>query len=228
MLANLLDCGHVRLLSIEDDCPEDWNITGATHVSVSLPAGRSSQIQMELQGFVFGDRTMDAEIIPTRTRTDYRKMIRFMPEANHGNNEEIFNIAIESFQFDRRFHPAPDYDMRLAAIIIKAWVDNLDETLVCRLHGEIIGFLALKPKGPKAIFIHLAAVREKYRLSGAALSLYAAAVNRSAEAGINSVVGRISTLNTPVFNLYAFLGATFSNSRDVWLKTVPLELVGLD
>lgn len=69
-------------------------------------------------------------------------------------------------------------------------------------------------------FVHLAAVLERYRASGAALSLYAAAARDCKSQGVRFLEGRISTANPAVMNLYAFLGAKFSQPVDVYLKEV--------
>lgn len=214
----LLQYGPIRLLNIQTDSPVLPNLDGATHVRVSLPSGRSGQVALEAQGFTFGDRSLKASVIPARQKIDYQRLVRLTPEIARGGSEEILAIALSSFPTDRRFQVAPNYDDRLAAIILKAWVDDLEEVLVCRLKGELAGFLALKELGDKKISIHLAAVAEKYRSAGVALSLYAGAVSLALKRGLEMVEGRISTANTPVMNLYAYLGGAFSDPLDIYLK----------
>ena len=68
--------------------------------------------------------------------------------------------------------------------------------------------------------MHLAAVLERYRASGAAMSLYAAAARDCRSRGIRFLDGRVSTANPSVINLYAYLGAKFSDPMDVYLKEV--------
>ena len=217
---NLKDYGQVRLLNIEAEAPRDWDCSGATHVHVSLPAGRAGQAVLEPQGFVFGDRTVDVEIRPARTKLDYAKLVRIRPEAIYGHRQEILNIALAGFPYDRRFHVAPDYDHRLAAVVLEAWVNEIDEVLICRLKDEVAGFLAFRTVAERRVAVHLAAIQEKYRSAGVALSLYAGAVDWAVERNFEAIEGRISSLNMPVMNLYAFLGASFSNPRDVYLKVV--------
>jgi len=65
---------------------------------------------------------------------------------------------------------------------------------------------------------HLVAVEEKYRLSGAALGLYAKGVEVARERGYQKLVGRISTQNVAVMNIYAMFGAQFSAPEDIFLK----------
>lgn len=216
----LLSYGPIRLLNIEADSPELPDLHGASHVRVSLPAGRTGQEALEAQGFTFGDRTLKVSIIPARQKIDYQRLVRLEPDITQGGGAEILSIAQSSFPTDRRFQVAPNYDDRLAAIILKAWVDDLEEVLVCRLKGEVAGFLALKDLGDKKISVHLAAVAEKYRSAGVALSLYAAAVGRAVKLGFEVVEGRISTSNMPVMNLYAYLGGVFSDPLDIYLKEI--------
>ncbi|MDR1045157.1 MAG: GNAT family N-acetyltransferase [Candidatus Adiutrix sp.] len=214
------NCGAVRLLDLKAEAPEDWDFSGATHVRVSLPAGRAGQAAMEARGFVFGDRSLDVEIRPRKTKIDYGRLVRIKPEAIRDHRRELLDIALAAFPSDRRFHVAPDYDPLVAAAVLEAWVDELGEVLICRLKEEAAGFLALRETGDQRISVHLAAVAEKYRSAGVALSLYAGAVVRAVEQGYETIEGRISSLNMPVMNLYAFLGASFANPRDVYLKVV--------
>ena len=66
--------------------------------------------------------------------------------------------------------------------------------------------------------VHLAAVEAKYRVTGAAMGLYAKAIEVVRERGFKTLEGRISSFNTPVMNLYATFGAQFSEPQDVFLK----------
>lgn len=214
------DFGGVRLLDIEAVAPEEWDLSGVTHVRVSLPAGRRAQAVMEARGFIFGDRTLDVEIRPQKTKIDYGRLVRIKPETARDQHSEILDLALSAFPYDRRFHVEPDYDSRLAAEMLQRWVAELDEVMICRLKGEVAGFLALRDAGEKKISVHLAAVAEKYRVAGIALSLYAGAVDWAITRGYEAIEGRISSLNMPVMNLYAFLGASFANPRDIYLKKI--------
>ena len=68
---------------------------------------------------------------------------------------------------------------------------------------------------------HLVAVEEKYRLTGAALGLYAKGIEVARERGYQKLVGRISSQNVAVMNVYAMFGAQFSEPQDVFLKELP-------
>lgn len=222
--------GPHGLLEIEADGPGEWEAPGADYLRVSLPAGRAGQAAMEKRGFTWGDRTLGVTIRPRQTKIDYGKLVRLQPEvvpnlaqAPPELRSEILALAQSSFPTDRRFHLAPDYDQDLADLVIKSWVEELSgPVLVARVKGEVAGFLALKLvlERPSAVEIHLAAVGEKYRLAGVALSMYGAAVAWASAQGYESVTGRISSLNMPVMNLYSYLGATFEGPLDVYLKVL--------
>ena len=68
------------------------------------------------------------------------------------------------------------------------------------------------------MFVHLAAVEEKYRMTGAAMALYANACKIAKERGYKKLEGRVSTQNTAVMNVYAAFGATFSEPQDIFIK----------
>ena len=50
------------------------------------------------------------------------------------------------------------------------------------------------------------------------MSLYARAVEIAKEKGYKKLDGRISSQNTAVMNLYAYLGASFSDPEDIFIK----------
>ena len=81
-----------------------------------------------------------------------------------------------------------------------------------------MGFLDLESYGEKNCFIHLAAVKERYRAAGAAVSLYAYAILVAQGRSYEKVYGRISSANTAVMNLYSLLGGTFNNPVDVFVR----------
>ncbi|MEA5136741.1 MAG: GNAT family N-acetyltransferase [Candidatus Fimivivens sp.] len=207
----------IRLMDIECDKPYIWNATNATNVRVVMPSSNENMCAMIEKGFYPADRVLDVTINLSRSKLDFGKMIRTEPIIINNRRDEIFDIAKESFPFDRRFHLEVKYNNAVAEKVIRGWVDDLEEYYVCMHQDQCMGFLSLT-KMEDAAFVHLAAVRQKYRLSGAALSLYAAAARDCKKLGINMLNGRISTLNTAVINLYSFLGGNFSNPMDVFLK----------
>lgn len=183
-----------------------------------MPANADNEINMQKDGYFFADRTLHASINLSRFTIDTKKLIRLNIVSTKEHKEEIFEVARKSFPYDRRFHLAPETDNKAAEIEIKKWVENLDDVLVCFYKDSVIGFLALKETDSETLFVHLAAVDEKYRLTGAAMSLYARAVEIAKENGYKKLDGRISSQNTAVMNLYAYLGASFSDPEDIFIK----------
>ena len=183
-----------------------------------MPANADNEINMQKDGYFFADRTLHASINLSRFTIDTKKLIRLNIVSTKEHKEEIFEVARKSFPYDRRFHLTPETDNKAAEIEIKKWVENLDDVLVCFYKDSVIGFLALKETDSETLFVHLAAVDEKYRLTGAAMSLYARAVEIAKEKGYKKLDGRISSQNTAVMNLYAYLGASFSDPEDIFIK----------
>lgn len=215
--------GSIRLADIESAQPADWDFTGATHVRVRLPATATNEIEMQRRGFFWADRTLKASISLARCPVDPAKAMRLPVEKlekTDGHREDLLRIACASFPYDRRFHVLPDCDASIAALVLKDWVEALDDVLACFLRGRLVGFLALARPSADTLFVQLAAVEEAFRRTGAAMSLYAGACREAAARGVRRLNGRISTQNTAVMNLYAAFGAVFSEPEDIFLKEV--------
>lgn len=210
--------GSVRLADIEAAAPASWDISGATHVRVTLPALAEYEVEMQKRGFFWADRTLKASISLARCPIDFAKAARLPVEKTKEHREEILRIASSSFPYDRRFHVLPACNASVAALVLKEWVDALEDVLVCKLHGQVAGFLAFAQPSKDALFVRLAAVEKKYRLAGAALSLYSRACQEALARGCRKLEGRISSQNMAVLNLYAAFGAVFSEPMDIFLK----------
>ena len=107
----------------------------------------------------------------------------------------------------------------MASLVLREWVDKLGSAFVCLFREKPAGFMALRECGD-ALFVHLAAVEEKFRMSGAAMALYAKACKEAGARGFRRLEGRISSCNTAVMNIYAAFGAVFTEPYDVFLKEV--------
>ena len=211
--------GRIKLLDIECGEPYDWDAADATHIRVSVPPAYQNEAQMLRRGFFPADRTLGVSINLARSGVDYEGMIRLEPTLTSGRRGDVLAIARGSFPTDRRFNLAREPDPAMAGAVLSVWVDELEEYYLCEHKGEAIGFLALTGQGERR-FVHLAAVSERYRTSPAGLSLYAAAARDCRRAGVQWLQGRVSSANTAVMNLYARLGAVFSEPLDVYLKEV--------
>lgn len=170
-------------------------------------------------GYVFVDRILDV-LIPLSRVNDYEKSIRLPIIKTNEYKKEILQIAQKSFHYDRRFHLKIEYNQQFANVVIADWIDRLDETYVCLYKDIPIGFLALIQIDNKNSFVHLAAVDERYRMTGAAMALYAKAIQVSKENNYCNLNGRISSKNIAVMNLYANFDARFSNPIDIYIKEV--------
>lgn len=223
--------GQIRLVELRAERPETWDFGDATHAKVVMPACADSETDMQEKGFTFADRTLRTTINVGKVSADLQKLQRMPIVETENHRDAIFRIAHASFTRDRRFHITPWCDQEVSALVLKVWADQLGPTLVCLFHDQPIGFLNLKDLGtesaetairkPETLFVHLAAVDEKYRLTGAAMGLYARAIQVARERGYRSLEGRISSLNTAVMNVYASFGAVFSDPEDVFLKALP-------
>lgn len=211
--------GSIRLLDMECERPYDWETGDATHVRVSMPADCESEMEMARRGFFLADRTLGVSINLSRSTVDFASLVRNEPRITDEKREEVLAIARQSFPTDRRFHVSPALDPMVADAVLAGWVKGLSPYYLCEHRGQPIGFLALTGEGNRR-FVHLAAVLKRYRASGAALSLYAAACRDCKMQGVQFLDGRVSTVNPAVMNLYAFLGAKFSDPMDVYLKEV--------
>lgn len=211
--------GSVRLADREASQPEEWDFSGATHARVQLPSEPAHELEMQRRGFMFADRTLKASISLARCKVELEKFIRLPIVETSAYREDIFRIACSSFTADRRFHITPACDAGLASLVLREWVDKLDKAFMCLFREQPVGFLALRECGD-ALFVHLAAVEEKFRMSGAAMALYAKACREAGERGFRRLEGRISSRNTAVMNIYAAFGAVFTEPCDVFLKEV--------
>lgn len=211
--------GPILLCNIVDDAPKAWDVEGATHVRVSLPVNIQHILEMQELGYQFVDRMLDVTINLKRNEIDLDKCIRMQPTLTTEYRKEIVELATANFDTDRRFHVDVNYDQSTARAVICGWVEEIPEFYVCLYKEKVIGFLGLKEqKELKRAEISLAAVDKKYRSSGAALALYASALKAGIEKGYSTITGYISSGNTAVMNLYAYLGGTFSNPTDIFLK----------
>lgn len=167
------------------------------------------------KNFVFIERTVQVTI-PLKNSADFKKFCRLPLEISE-LNERICEIAKKSFSQDVRFFVSvpPTFDEK----ILENFLFEMKNCYVCRVKNEIAGFIEIvETEENFSAEIRLAAVDENFRLSGAALSLYAGAANILREKNFRKLIGRISTKNIPVVNLYATLGANFSRPHDIYFR----------
>ncbi len=168
-------------------------------------------------GYIFIDRTVKATI-PLKATTNFRKLCRLELQEST-LNERIHEISEKSFLHDARFISSvpPKFDEEL----LDDYLSKMKNCYVCFVKNEIAGFIevVVAPSSSLEGVIRLAAVDEKYRLSGAAVSLYAGVANLYLQKNFRRLEGRISCRNMPAMNLYASLGATFSFPLDIYIRS---------
>lgn len=183
------------------------------------PTAAANEVARQQEGALWVDRTLGVTIVPSRVTVDLKRFMRLEMVETMEYREDILRIAESSFPYDRRFNLTADCDPQVRHEELKKWVDDLGPTWVALLKGRPVGFMNLRPvEGkPDTLAYHLVAVEEKYRPSGAALGLYAKGIEVARERGYQKLVGRISSQNVAVMNIYAMFGAQFSEPQDVFL-----------
>jgi len=199
---------------------EDWQEAGNEPIQWTImPERRDLGEFLRRQGYCMVDRTIRATI--SLKNRDFSRFCRIPLEQIKGPEERIYEIAESSFLLDSRF--LMDASARTEEIKeqIRLFVRSMGEIHICRCKNEIAGFLEIVAGGKiqeKQAFIRLAAVDEAYRTAGVALSLYAGVADLCRMRGIQKLLGRISSRNMAVMNLYATLGAAFSLPQDVYVR----------
>ena len=192
----------------------------ATVCRIIESADAANEIVRQRNGFFFADRTMKTTISLSKIAVDLDRFIRLPIIETAEYKADVLRIAVASFAYDRRFHVLPDCSRDVSGVVLKKWVEELDTVFVALFKEQPVGFLALKETAPDTVFVHLAAVEEKYRITGAAMALYANACKIAKERGYKKLKGRVSTQNAAVMNVYATFGATFSDPQDIFFKEV--------
>ena len=187
---------------------------------IVAPTDAANEIRMQRNGFFFADRTVKTTIGLSKIAVDLDRFIRLPIIETMDFKDDVLRIAVASFAYDRRFHVLPDCSTDVSSVVLKRWVEELDKVFVALFKEQPVGFLALKETAPDTVFVHLAAVEEKYRMTGAAMALYANACKVAKERGYKKLEGRVSTQNAAVMNVYTTFGATFSDPQDIFIKEV--------
>lgn len=185
---------------------------------IVAPTDAANEIRMQRNGFFFADRTVKTTIGLSKIAVDLDRFIRLPIIETTDFKDDVLRIAVASFAYDRRFHVLPDCSTDVSSVVLKKWVEELDTVFVALFKERPVGFLALKETAADTLFVHLAAVEEKYRMTGAAMALYANACKIAKERGYKKLEGRVSTQNTAVMNVYTAFGATFSEPQDIFIK----------
>lgn len=214
-----------------DELTSSRDTTGvATVIRVSIPSSKDNLQKMTALGFTFVDRTIKASISISKCSLDLERMVRVQLEPTtqllDQSYETLLNVACASFTEDSRFNLSvsdsgcgiDSNNASTVPVVLRNWFRELPQGYIAILKDNPIGFISLKNLENKELSVHLAAVDMKYRLTGAGMSLYAKALLQAKEQGFKKLVGRISSKNMAVLNLYASLGAQFVEPKDVFLR----------
>ena len=167
--------------------------------------------------YLLTDRLQSIKVPLKRSHVDFEKQIRMKIILTNQWREEICQIAEESFKYDTRFSVTYPIDENMRKQRIRDYVANCNEWFVCIYKEKIIGFVVPWIENDKEVSVYLAAVKPEYRISGAALSLYFYMAKYYKEKGYTTLLGKISSKNVDVANLYIAMGGRFVETTDVYL-----------
>ena len=205
------------ILEIILDSYDELEENNEERIRVSISSEKNNMIGMINKGYVMVDRTILTSI--NLLKSDFDKNIRMEVKKSEEYRDEITDIALNNFKNDYRFNLEFD-NTDVSRKIIKGYVDEIKDAFICFYKEKPIGFIQccnFEDKEDTA-FINLAAIDEKYRATGAAVSLYSYVAKYYKDKGYKILNGRISTKNMSVMNLYSFLGAKFSKPYDIYIK----------
>lgn len=206
----------IVLINVETDemkLPDD---SCATNCRIMTPALEKFQVYYENNEYFHADRMLKASVNLKRYAIKEKFRLQIIKTREYKN--QILEIALKSFDVDRRFNVNKHCDRNVSEKIIKSWVYSIDEYYVCMYDDIVVGFIGVVESGDDIYEIKLAAVDEKYRMLGVAVEIYSYVCNECKNKGGKQLYGWISTVNMAVMNLYSSLGATFSNPSDIFLK----------
>ena len=178
------------------------------------PASAANEVARQRDGWLWVDRTIGVSVPVDKVTLDLKKLMRFEMVETDGCRDEILRIAKTRFTYDRRFNLTPECDEAECEGVLRGWVSEMGPSIVAKWHDKVAGFINLKERSSDELEVWLCAIE----VNGAALGLYAKAIEVARSHGYKKLVGRISSQNMAVMNVYASLGAQFALPEDVFLK----------
>lgn len=191
------------------------------YVRISVPSGEYDCRAFVDDGYVMVDRTIEVKVPVARSKVDFARYCRMQVPLLAENKDVIRDIARKNFGLDHRFQVTFDENREAVAHhIMDAWIEEQNEIFQCRYKDMTVGYADVREleECGNLPFIYMAAVEEKYRAAGAAMSLYASVFKHYQEQGVSHVYGRISSRNMAVMNLYATFGAQYANPYDIYIR----------
>lgn len=191
-------------------------------IRIEIPSNSEDMIYLQKEGFFFVDRNIGVSITISKVNADFSRIIRVETVLENSLSsqvkEKLLEIAIDSFLLDRRFNLRLQCSKEISRKVLSEHIKDIKQCFLAYHKSDVIGFLYLKKIDDESFFVELAAVIPKFRISGAALSLYASAVQWAKDNHAKRIIGRISTQNVAVINLYNYFGASYFEPHDIFIK----------
>ncbi len=144
---------------------------------------------------------------------------------SHEYTNDLYELACESFEADRRFHLEQQFDQNRAAEVKKAYIDWCRDqnmpVFTARKENDLLGYIIINPDSGVGIFqIMLGVTRPGIKGKMAAYPLYNGLLNAMAlpeNGGYTKYCGYISSANMASLNLHQRLGARFVSAVDEYI-----------
>lgn len=189
------------------------------YISVTIDADQP-EIARELQrrGYLFTERSICLEVPLKKFTPTLGAGKKFRLSTSDWQPEEVYAVASESFDSDRRFAvDMAQEDTALKNELLHQYIFGLKKeaaSAVCLYQGDQLeGFTLWQFVQEKNARIRLGAVSKKYLNTGIAMSLYSQTLCAMKEAGAEVLDEYVATSNLSSLNLHAMLirccGGTF-------------------
>jgi len=134
-------------------------------------------------------------------------------ESDEADKVNLCELASRTFS-NTRFHLDPLLGLRMGDERYKTWMRNAfdlshQQVLKCVHEGEIVAFFVQEFPEPGHVFWSLVGLTPGLQGRGLGKRIWQAAMRWLQGRGVSKISTSISSLNTPVLNLYARLGFRF-------------------
>ncbi|MCM1217616.1 MAG: hypothetical protein NC548_24255 [Lachnospiraceae bacterium] len=141
---------------------------------------------------------------------------------------DIYELAYESFETDRRFHLDRQFDQSRARAVKEAYINRCRECgckvfSICK-DGELLGYSIVNPqpgRGAGCFQNMLGVTRAGMKGKMAAVPLYSGLLEKMATpayGGFTKYCGYVSTTNIASMNLHSYLGGKIVGTVDEYIR----------
>ncbi len=188
--------------------------------------------ELRKQGFYFHERLFFIEIA-LKTEAGIGKRIEggvseISLEMSNEYLQDIYELAYESFETDRRFHLERKFDQSKAKTVKEAFINRCRErgcmVFSARKDGKLLGYIIVDThpgRGAGCFQIMLGVTCSGIRGKLVAIPLYRGLLEHMAmpeNGGFTKYCGYISTTNTASINLHNHLGARVVGTVDEYIR----------